>query len=374
MPSSLSSTLAALATGFSLVSAQTWTSCNPLTTTCDPDPALGMTINVDFTQGAVNSFFSGGSPTYSSQGVEFSVVKPGDAPQLNAAFYIMFGRVEVTLKAAPGTGIVSSVVLQSDDLDEIDMEWLGSRPDEVQLNYFGKGIVSDYNRGTINSVSDTQNEWHTYTVDWTAERIIWAVDGTELRTLTPADADTNQYPQTPMQLKFGSWAGGDPSNPAGTISWAGGTTDYSLGPFSMYVKSVMVADYSTGTEYNYTDHSGSWESIQAIGGSVNGRLNADGELSLTATVSSGSTVSATVPAGLATDSSTSTYTQTGWPWVAGAEPTRGSIPSGWVMTSDGKIVRANAAASVDAPKAWTVLGVSAASFFLGFAAIARNIV
>lgn len=53
----------------------------------------------------------------------------------------MFGKVEVVLKAAPGAGIVSSFVMQSDDLDEIDWEWLGSDPDEVQSNFFGKGMT-----------------------------------------------------------------------------------------------------------------------------------------------------------------------------------------------------------------------------------------
>ncbi|KAL2890145.1 putative glycosidase crf1 [Ceratocystis lukuohia] len=362
MPS-LMTGIAVLATSFSLAAAQTWTTCNPLKTNCPTDPALAMSIDVDFTKGAVNSFYAGGTPSYVKDGVEFSVTKSGDAPQLNSAFYIMFGRVEVTMKAAPGTGIVSSVVLQSDDLDEIDFEWLGGRPDEVQLNYFGKGIVSSYNRGTVSSVRDTQNSWHTYTIDWTSERIIWAVDGTQLRSLKYEDAETNQYPQTPMQVKFGSWSGGDPGNAAGTIAWAGGNTDYSKGPYTMMVKSILVADYSTGTAYNYTDNSGSWQSIQAIGGKVNGRLNDADKITITSTASSDEAVTATIPIGIATDSNTPTYTQTGWPWVAGASPTRGSIPAGWYMTPEGKIMRASAAALLRAPALMTVLGV-------GFGAVA----
>ena len=47
----------------------------------------------------------------------------------------MFGKVDIELQAAPGAGIVSSFVLQSDTLDEIDWEWLGADPDEVQSNY-----------------------------------------------------------------------------------------------------------------------------------------------------------------------------------------------------------------------------------------------
>jgi hypothetical protein len=66
--------------------------------------------------------------------VSFTVSKSGDSPQLTSKWYIMFGKVEFTAKAAPGAGIVSSFVLQSDTLDEIDWEWLGADPNEVQSN------------------------------------------------------------------------------------------------------------------------------------------------------------------------------------------------------------------------------------------------
>jgi len=73
-----------------------------------------------------------------------------------------------------------------------------------------------------------------------------------------------------MRIKVGVWAGGDSSNAPGTIQWAGGVTNYAAGPFSMYVKSISVTDYSTGSQYQYSDRSGTWESIQAVGGKVNG--------------------------------------------------------------------------------------------------------
>lgn len=47
------------------------------------------------------------------------------APTLNSNDYIFFGNIEVVMKAATGQGIVSSFVLESDDLDEVDWEWLG---------------------------------------------------------------------------------------------------------------------------------------------------------------------------------------------------------------------------------------------------------
>ncbi|OTB02328.1 glycoside hydrolase family 16 protein [Hypoxylon sp. CI-4A] len=307
-------------------SAQTYSSCNPLSSTsCPADTALGMAIDVDFTQGEVNSFSSsGGTPTYGSDGVTFTVAKSGDAPQLTSVFYIMFGRVEFSLKAAPGAGIVSSFILESDDLDEIDWEWLGADSTEVQSNYFGKGETTTYNRGQFHEMNENQNDFITYVLDWTSDRIIWTVDGTVVRTLEASDAEDNQYPQTPMRVKFGVWAGGDSSNAEGTISWARGPTDYTQGPFSMSVKNVIVTDYSTGSSYSYGDTSGDWASITSDGGEINANLGGAGTLTTTA-VASGSTSTETAPAGVGGSSSSSSTDSA-------------SLPEGWVMTSEGKIV------------------------------------
>ena len=129
----------------------------------------------------------------------------------------MFGHVDVVLQAAPGVGMVSSMVLESNDLDEIDLEWLGADNTQVQSNYFGKGQTTTYNRGAFHPNPNNQNGFNTYSVDWTADQIEWQINGNTVRVLTAADAETNQYPQTPMQLKLGVWSGGDPSNAPGTI-------------------------------------------------------------------------------------------------------------------------------------------------------------
>jgi beta-glucanase (GH16 family) len=49
-----------------------------------------------------------------------------------------------------------------------------------------------------------QDVWHTYSVDWTSERIEFLIDGISIRTIpysTPQTVDGKNYPQTPMQLK-----------------------------------------------------------------------------------------------------------------------------------------------------------------------------
>ena len=61
-----------------------------------------------------------GAVTYDGNGANIMVTKQGDSPTLLTDFYILFGSLEAKVKAAPGQGIVSSIVLLSDDLDEVD--------------------------------------------------------------------------------------------------------------------------------------------------------------------------------------------------------------------------------------------------------------
>lgn len=261
-----------------VVSAQTYTSCNPLTEACNPVPALSSLLVADFRRinspelNRYESYLTSNKVTYLEDlGAQFQITQRGDSPTVESDFYIMFGRVEFEAQAAPGQGVISSVVLISEDLDEIDIEWIGSDTNQFQTNYFSKGDTSTYDRGGFHQVETPQNQFHNYTIDWTKDQVVWSVDGTVVRTLI--NTGNNYYPQSPMQVRFGSWAGGDPGNAEGTIEWAGGEIDYSKGPYNFFIKAISVQDYSTGREYAYTDHSGTWMSIQAIDGNINGNLN-----------------------------------------------------------------------------------------------------
>lgn len=141
-------------------------------------------------------------------------------------------------------------------------EALGGDTANIETNYFGKGNTTTYNRAAYEAVTDPQSTLHTYTINWTSSSIEWSIDGNVVRTLGYADAG-NDFPQTPMRLKLGIWAGGDPSNPPGTIEWAGGETNYADAPFTMYVKSVKITNLNPAESYRWSDRSGSFESIKA---------------------------------------------------------------------------------------------------------------
>ncbi|KAK5959714.1 transglycosylase PWA37_003079 [Arxiozyma heterogenica] len=294
--------------------------CNPLfTTNCPPDKALATGFIEDFTKQSDSKWFSRvsssqGKVTFdSTNGLGLILAKRGDNPSYDSNFYIMYGKVQVLMQTAPGVGIVSSFFLQSDDGDEIDLEWLGGDTTQFQSNYFSKGNVTTYDRGEFHGVQTPAQMFHNYTIDWSMEQTTWSLDGTVVRTLL--NTTSQGYPQTPMSIKFGIWAGGDPSNAPGTIEWAGGITDYSAGPFTMYVKQIIVTDYSTGESYSYDGTSGSWESIVAKDGKVNGRyseaqtefneLAAGVSLSYSSSSSSSTASSSTASSSTASSSSSS---------------------------------------------------------------------
>ena len=121
----------------------------------------------------------------------------------------------------------------------------------------------------------------------------------------------------------------DRSNTAlgdGTIEWATANThvysNWAEAPFNMYVKSVTVEDYSTGTDYTYggtefIQSGGVYQHVTAEGGSVNG--GATGGSVGSSSPSSSSPVSSSPASGQVSANPTSEPAlqpaHTGYPWV-----------------------------------------------------------
>ncbi|TIA53439.1 concanavalin A-like lectin/glucanase, partial [Aureobasidium pullulans] len=120
--------LTRLATFFALAAVSIADTCNPLNARCPPNVGLATSAyEVDFTkQSSIPSEWTisdWATVKFGSKGAEFTVSKRFESPQLWTNFYIHYGKVEIVAQVAPGTGIVSSAVLMSDDADEIDWEW-----------------------------------------------------------------------------------------------------------------------------------------------------------------------------------------------------------------------------------------------------------
>jgi hypothetical protein len=108
---------------------------------CPEDPALGKSIVVDFTQGESSAFTldTATEITYGENGAEFTITKDGLAQTIVSKDYIFFGQVAITMRAANGIGIVSSFVMESNDLDEIDLVGNTHEINRKTLNRYRNG-------------------------------------------------------------------------------------------------------------------------------------------------------------------------------------------------------------------------------------------
>lgn len=154
-------------------------------------------------------------------------------------------------------------------------EFINPEPNIAQSNYFGNGVPDPtkekYDRGMKHELNN-HGDWHTYSFEWLPSSLKWFIDGRLVRELTPAMTSVpHHYPQSPMDVRVGIWAGGDETNnEPGTVEWAGGPTDFSKAPFDAVIESISVEDYSTGKFYGYADKSGKLESIYSEGGKIFG--------------------------------------------------------------------------------------------------------
>lgn len=274
---SLLLSLGLLAASIAPAFAQISSSCNPIlanqTTPCPANPAFGTSHTWNMANDTMQDTdiwsVTNGVVGYTNGAAQFVISKKGQAPTLKSNFYFLWGGSGISLKAAAGQGIVSSLTYLSDDLDEIDWEWIGGNNTHVQTNYFGKGNVTTYDRAIWVPVDDPIGKYHNYSINWSATELQWLIDGAVVRNMPYAQAKGNgeQYPQTPLDIRMGIWAGGDLGlgNTNWTVEWAGGAVDYSKAPFTMQVQSVSVDDGTKGAkEYAYGDKTGKWQSIKTV--------------------------------------------------------------------------------------------------------------
>lgn len=200
---------------------------------------------VDFSEGPSDAFhwadgWSNGGVFNCSWRKENAVIADGtmalmvykDGGQYYGAEYrsndrYSYGYYSVSMKAAKGSGIVSSFfVYTGDPWDEIDIEFLGKDTTKVQFNYFTGGVGGHeyvYDLGF-----DAAEEFHEYGFLWEPDRITWFVDGVEVYR---AEVD---IPSHPAQIMMNVW------NARNADDWTGKLDETAL---------------PTSAEYRWIDYS-----------------------------------------------------------------------------------------------------------------------
>jgi beta-glucanase (GH16 family) len=143
---------------------------------------------------------------------------------------LTYGRVRARAKLAAGSAVVSSIVTiytpwPADNWNELDIEHLGFKPTDVQLNtmvYTGPALTPPVATSVTPSADpqikalgfDPSVDFHEYTIEWTPSSARFLVDDVLLREWT-ARIDLMTLPQNVLLT---IWASGSPG-------WAGPVTE-----------------------------------------------------------------------------------------------------------------------------------------------------
>ncbi|KAJ2349952.1 putative glycosidase CRH2 [Coemansia sp. RSA 2671] len=173
--------------------------------------------------------------------------KKGFGATTSASHTFQYGRVTARIKtAAIAKGTVSAFIIRNDQVgDEIDFEWVGKSPNQVQTNFFYHDILDYSNSEYFDVGANTATTYHDYTIDWTPDAITWIVDGKTLRKLNRKDTYDSKtkvykFPAAEGRIGFSIWDGGN-SGSDGTEKWAGTPTPWTPSTvYKMFVDSIKI--------------------------------------------------------------------------------------------------------------------------------------
>jgi len=116
-----------------------------------------------------------------------------------------YGRYEVVMKAAAGSGLVSSFFTYiSPPHDEIDIEFMGDDTQAVQFNSYYEGEKSGF--AEIRLPYDAAEVFQLYAFEWDIDEIRWYIGDQLVHTKT---REMGGIPTTPAQIMMNLWTSGD---------------------------------------------------------------------------------------------------------------------------------------------------------------------
>ena len=168
---------------------------------------------------------------------------------------VKYGRWEIRMKMAGTPGSVSSFFTYYNNSSnageqwrEIDIELLGKKPKGFQSNVIlqaGDPSNEDYHTAT----ADLNADFHTYTLEWTPDSVVWRLDGVKKRAET--DRQVVQALQNQSQsYRMNLWS-------STNVNWVG-SLDLSKLPIYQVVNWMRYSTYTPGAGPNKSNFTESW--------------------------------------------------------------------------------------------------------------------
>jgi hypothetical protein len=157
----------------------------------------------------------------------------------------LYGRFEVRMKSAEGSGLLSSFFTYHDtpnvpaQWNEIDIEILGQYSDQIQYNIITQGQINH----VVNKIVrfNPHQAFHVYAIEWTPDYVAWNVDGFEIYREVGSHVQQLIYqPKNMMNI----W-------PPDYPNWVG-PFDPSILPVFAFYDWVKYYEYTPGEGDNFT--------------------------------------------------------------------------------------------------------------------------
>ncbi|XAR48787.1 Xyloglucan:xyloglucosyl transferase [Bertholletia excelsa] len=166
----------------------------------------------------------------------------------------LFGRIDMQLKLVAGNsaGTVTAYYLSSQGPthDEIDFEFLGNLsgdPYIVHTNVFTQGKGNREQQFYL--WFDPTRNFHTYSIAWNPQHIIFLVDNMPIRVFKNAESIGVPFPKSqPMRIYSSLWNADDWATRGGIVK-----TDWSRAPFTAYYRNFNVRTSTGATASSFPE-------------------------------------------------------------------------------------------------------------------------
>lgn len=169
--------------------------------------------------------------------------KPYKGGELYSTQEVQFGRMEMRMRMARGSGILSTFFTYKGGSEAEGTTW-----EEIDIEVFGKDDAKTWQSNIITGLgtrttteaehsypTSLADDYHTYALEWTPEYVAWELDGEEVRRVTTSQV---QELTSAQSLRFNLWA-------ANIESWVGPFDEAAL-PQYQFINWISYYRYQDG--------------------------------------------------------------------------------------------------------------------------------